>query len=393
MGNTFSRSRTVEYKFHKGSDFRSCEAHSYSRQKGHNRSVLAGATKDGHFACLAALIEAGADVNERDEMGRVALQSHKSNTINNSNRSVLAGATTDGHSPYVSAVLIAGANKHDPGFAHWQCVRLLIKAGANVNVRDKLKLTGRTPLHQAIKSNHDVCVEFLIEAGADVNASDADGRTSMVHAAWHNHIRCLELLIEVGADVNKPDLNGLTPLMCSAMGCGLVNETYQLKILLSAGASVNKRDRCNQNALELHISNRHQSMGRLPDSGTKTARLLLVAGERIDGTTVPVFDRKGHVTDHAPVPAEIIHGDPLCLRNICRETIRKRLIEVDLYTNLFHKIPQLPLPPVLHSYLLYDESLDRSGMDGKHPKSQFFSHSVHWNGTRLIGINGKLVKM
>ena len=68
----------MEYKFHKSSDFRSCQTHSYSRRKGHNKSVLAGATEDGHFTCVAALIEAGADVNERDEMGRVALHSHKS---------------------------------------------------------------------------------------------------------------------------------------------------------------------------------------------------------------------------------------------------------------------------------------------------------------------------
>ena len=355
MGNTFSRSRTVEYKFNKGSDFRSCEAHSYSRQKGHNRSVLAGATKDGHFACLAALIEAGADVNERDEMGQVALHSHKFHVI--------------------KSACFPFTNKPDPGFAHWQCVRLLIKAGTKVNVRDKVKHSGRTPLHEAVESNHDVRVEFLIEAGADVNASDTDGRTSVAHAVWHNHRRCLELLIEAGADVNISNLNGFTPLMCSAMGCGLVNETDQLKILLSAGANVNKRDRCNQNALQLHISRRHQSVGMLTDSGNETAHLLLVAGEKIDGTTVPVCDRRGNVTDHAPVPAEIIRGDPLCLKNICRETIRKRLIEVIPYANLFHKIPQVPLPPVLHSYLLYDESLDRSGMDGKHSKSRL--RSVH----------------
>ena len=268
----------------------------------------------GYISCLKKLIGAGADVNKPNNYKETALQK--------------------------------AAEKGSD-----ECVRMLIEAGADVNASD---VCGMTSVAHAVLFNHRRCLELLIEAGADVNASDKDGITSMVLAVYHNHRRCLELLIEAGADVNISDLNGFTPLMWSAIGCGLVNKTDQLKILLSAGASVNKRNRCNQTALELHISLRHQSVGMNTDSGNENAHLLLVAGERIHGTTVPVCDRGGQVTGHAPVPAEIIPGDPLCLKNNCRETIRKRLIDVDPYTNLFHKIPQLSLPPVLHSYLLYE---------------------------------------
>ena len=43
---------------------------------------------------------------------------------------------------------------------------------------------------------------------------------------------------------------------------------------------------------------------------------------------------------------------------MCRETIRKHLINIDRHENLFRRIPQLGLPMQVSEYLLYNMSLD-----------------------------------
>ena len=48
----------------------------------------------------------------------------------------------------------------------------------------------------------------------------------------------------------------------------------------------------------------------------------------------------------------------LNLRHICRETIRKHLLNLDPHTHLFDRMPRLGLPSLLTRYLLYYKSLD-----------------------------------
>ena len=45
------------------------------------------------------------------------------------------------------------------------------------------------------------------------------------------------------------------------------------------------------------------------------------------------------------------------LKNICREAIRSHLLQMS-EVNLFVRVPSLPLPKALQSYLLYDQALD-----------------------------------
>ncbi len=92
---------------------------------------------------------------------------------------------------------------------HKSCVSELINSGADVNMADN---TGITPLYSAAENGHGDCLKLLINAKADVNQADDYGRTPLYKAVWNGHIDCVKLLIAAKADVNKASKEGLTPL-------------------------------------------------------------------------------------------------------------------------------------------------------------------------------------
>lgn len=113
------------------------------------------AVAKGDADMVRALIEAGANVNAKDDYGYTPL--HRA-----------AGR---------SRVYIAG---------------MLIEAGADVNASD---IFGMTPLHEAaINGDAGDVASVLIEAGADVNAKDDYGKTPLHMAAERGHADMVRLL-------------------------------------------------------------------------------------------------------------------------------------------------------------------------------------------------------
>jgi len=58
-------------------------------------------------------------------------------------------------------------------------------------------------------------VRLLIKAGADVNAKNFYGSTPLIYASMNGNIDIVKMLIEVGADVNAKNKFGNTALMCA----------------------------------------------------------------------------------------------------------------------------------------------------------------------------------
>jgi ankyrin repeat protein len=92
---------------------------------------------------------------------------------------------------------------YTPKGARAECVRLLAKAGANINIRYG---DGNTALHTP--RDKDVTAA-LIQLGADVNARNKDGETPLFTI---DNIESIPLLLRHGADPNLRNKDGKTAL-------------------------------------------------------------------------------------------------------------------------------------------------------------------------------------
>jgi len=217
----------------------------YARERGHGEVAtllqneldkeLIVSASTGSFVSydvVKELLEAGADSNAADGMGRTALH-------------------------HVVSFKTSGYHKTCSDF-----VSLLLKAGAKVNVADR---NGTTPLHQAVKAGSEGVICLLLDAGADPYVVDGDGNTP-----WHYtaHRRGQVCGLELRQRVNNRLLD--------AFATGDVN---RVRVMLHAGTEINAKD-CERKTL-LHYAARAGSR--------EIVRLLL---ER--GADLLVRDRQEH---------------------------------------------------------------------------------------------------
>ena len=93
-------------------------------------------------------------------------------------------------------------------------IQRLMEAGVSVNETDH---NNSSPVMVAVLNNHLDCVKFLIKKGADVNIAEVNGCTPLLIATkLHSGTTVVRTLISAGADVNMGDSKGTTPLMVAA---------------------------------------------------------------------------------------------------------------------------------------------------------------------------------
>ena len=169
-------------------------------------SLLLSAAQAGWKLGIALALEAGADVDLKEEDGYT----------------VLMLAAQNGHTEVVQLLLDNGSDvnlKEEDGYTaliwaalkgHAEVVQLLLDNRAEVDLKKK---HGSTALMWAAQNGHTEVVQLLLANGADVNLKNKHGYTALMLAAAYGYAEVVQLLLANGADVNLKKKHGYTALM------------------------------------------------------------------------------------------------------------------------------------------------------------------------------------
>jgi ankyrin repeat protein len=151
-------------------------------------AALAGS---GYQDCVETLIAAGADLDLHNDRGHTVLTSvATAENYSMLNLLMQAGASTEGLASIQLIQAAAGGNINR--------VRALLTTSVN------LDLDRGAAIGNAAAAGHTQIVELLIQAGANVNLTDKLGFSPIASAAYSGYSEIVNLLIEAGADIQAP---------------------------------------------------------------------------------------------------------------------------------------------------------------------------------------------
>lgn len=204
---------------------------------------LRAALVDGHETIVSHLLDHGADVQLEPTPGVSSERVHSSDEP----KTVLQLAVQTGNINIVAAILSKGSNarlevpegKHpliiaaSKGGA--EMVRVLLKAGAPVNVQRKRRYRGSlvtdedgSPIHAASAAGHSDIVSILLSSGAEIEGTFDCSRTPLTVAARRGNIQVVITLISAGARIHD------SPALEEAVQS---NHFEVVEVLVASGAS------------------------------------------------------------------------------------------------------------------------------------------------------------
>lgn len=156
--------------------------------------------------CLGLLLDAGADMQVKDEQGNTLLHLAAINgfaaAVDRLDKIPVDERNARGLSPLAVAI----------GLGHVETMHRLLARGANVNGITRL---GNTILHHAVTWNRIEAVKAVVDAGGDVNVLNAMEETPLMLAVQQRKIDMVRYLMEHGANPCIVD-NTNMPLMYAA---------------------------------------------------------------------------------------------------------------------------------------------------------------------------------
>lgn len=163
----------------------------------------------GQLAAAQALLDAGADVNAKNNYGpftpgdlgqQFSSNNHQDPVVLLRAHGVDQRDMKNGYTPLDLAEFSVN---------HKKMVALLVSKGADVNAQ---AASGATPLFWSVMRDQKEDAQFLLDHGANVNAATAYGDTILDCALHLQYGSLIQLIVDHGADVNAKDQSDKRPL-------------------------------------------------------------------------------------------------------------------------------------------------------------------------------------
>lgn len=172
------------------------EAANIEARDGRGRTALLAATHGNHAAVARTLIAAGADVNAKDNMEDSPFLYAGAEGRTGILNMTLPTANLKSTNRYGGTALIPAAHH-----GHVEAVRILLGTAID---KDHVNKLGWTALLEAVILGdggpvHTEIVRLLVEAGANVNIGDHEGATPLMHAKRQGYAMMVRILEARGA--------------------------------------------------------------------------------------------------------------------------------------------------------------------------------------------------
>eukprot|EP00094_Tigriopus_californicus_P006606 TCALIF_06362-PA protein Name:"Similar to trpa-1 Transient receptor potential cation channel subfamily A member 1 homolog (Caenorhabditis elegans)" AED:0.12 eAED:0.12 QI:8/0.6/0.31/0.93/1/1/16/267/1355 len=189
----------------------------------YDNSPLHASARKGYLDIVIALLEAGGDVDNKNEDEQTPLHLAAAegrtrickeilkrdkfavNDEDSDSNTALHLASIHGHSKVVAALIESGADIEARNYYLWtpldcaaaygqpKCAKLLLDANAPIDPMDKNKTT---PLHLAARSGHEKTVKLLIERGASLVQTNSEGHNALTMAILHGKKDVTSVIID-----------------------------------------------------------------------------------------------------------------------------------------------------------------------------------------------------
>lgn len=147
---------------------------------------------------------------------------------------------------------------------HIECIKLLLKKGADINKKNSLD---KTALMLAVERGYSKIAETLLNESANyTDRYRTNEKPILYHAALMGYINTVSVLVKAGANVNETDRDSYNALHGAADG----GNTDIAKILITAGTNINAQSKYGWTPLAISTYHEHiQFVKLLLENGAK----------------------------------------------------------------------------------------------------------------------------